>query len=75
MRRVRRRTIDELVYCVLIEYPRYIDIDSGEFVTAECMVGIIARQKLAASARPPPNRAVRRLDKIANVVRGLGYAP
>jgi len=75
VRRVRRRTIDELVYCVLIEYPRYIDIDSGEFVTAECMVGIIARQKLAASARPPPNRAVRRLDKIANVVRGLGYAP
>jgi len=75
VRRVRRRTIDELVYCVLIEYPRYVDIDSGEFVTAECMVGIIARQKLSASARPPPNRAVRRIDKIANVVRGLGYAP
>jgi len=75
VRRVRRRTIDELVNCVLIEYPRYLHIDSGEFVTAETMVDIIARQRDAAAAAAAPGRASRRLAKLLNVVRGLTYAP
>jgi len=32
-RRTRRRTLDELVYLSLIAYPRYVDIETGEFTT------------------------------------------
>lgn len=37
-RRVRQRTLEELVYCVLIEYPRYVDFETGEFITPEDLV-------------------------------------
>jgi len=44
-RRCRRRTLEELIYLALVKYPRYVDIESGEFVSAEQMVSAIQRQK------------------------------
>lgn len=76
-RRTRRRTLDELVFLTLVVYPRYVDIGSGEFVTAEDMVRIIEQRKSglandAATRRLWPGR---QLDKAVNIVRGLRYAP
>ena len=73
-RRRRRRTLDELVYLALIEYPRYVHIDSGEFVTAETMVSIIEADRARAAARPA-RWGGRPLLKLSNIVKGLSYAP
>ena len=73
-RRTRRRTLDELVYLSLIAYPRYVDIDTGEFTTPEDLVRTIishrAMNKKIASGWP-----ARKIKKLANIVRGLRYAP
>lgn len=74
-RRGRVRTLDELVYLALIVYPVYVDIDSGEFVRAEDMVSIMERQgqQLEAVSETPWGSGT--WNKIANIVRGLRYAP
>lgn len=76
-RRTRRRTLDELVHLTLIEYPRYVDIASGEFVTAEDMIDIVGRQGRESMSRDDrgAKRSVRTLDKALNIYRGLRYAP
>ena len=73
-RRTRRRTLDELVYLALVEYPRYVDIDSGEFVAAETMVSIIESQRERAGHRSG-SRVGRSLRKLSNIVKGMSYAP
>jgi capsular polysaccharide export protein len=75
-RRSRRRSIDELVYLTLVEYPRYVDIASGEFVSAEQMVRGIQRQKertLNNNENQWPGK--QQLNKVVNIVKGLRYAP
>lgn len=75
-RRSRRRNIDELVYLTLVEYPRYVDIASGEFVSAEQMVRAIQRQKertLNNNENQWPGK--QQLNKVVNIVKGLRYAP
>jgi capsular polysaccharide export protein len=75
-RRSRRRSLDELVYLTLVEYPRYVDIASGEFVSAEQMVRAIQRQKertLNNNENQWPGK--QQLNKVVNIVKGLRYAP
>ena len=75
-RRTRRRTLDELVFLTLVVYPRYLDIDSGEFVTAESMVRIIEdRKAVTDDAATGGGWTGRQLGRAMNVVRGLRYAP
>jgi len=76
-RRSRARTLDELVYLTLIVYPRYLDIASGEFITAEDMIATIERQKLEAMNKNNNKTgwSGRQLNKLVNVVKGLRYAP
>ncbi len=73
-RRVRRRTLDELVYLCMIKYPRYLDVVSGEFVSPEDLVEIIKSQR--DMKKQNSNGWVgRQLKKAVNIVRGLRYAP
>ncbi len=72
-RRQRRRTLDELVYLTLIEYPRYLDIDSGEFMTAEMMVARLEKQRSEANAQTVWMQ--RQMTKVVNLVKGCRYAP
>jgi len=65
-RRKRRRTLDELVYMTLIEYPRYVDIASGDFITPELMVARLEQQKSDVGA--PPQWLQRQLTKVVNIV-------
>lgn len=74
-RRSRRRTLDELVYLALIKYPRYVDIASGEFVSAEQMVRAIQRQKEQILRSNENSWSGKQLNKVVNIVKGLRYAP
>ncbi|MFK7854347.1 MAG: capsular polysaccharide biosynthesis protein [Granulosicoccus sp.] len=71
-RRNRTRTLDELVFLSLIAYPRYLDVSSGEFVTAEQQV-----EQLIAATQPEKvnvNR-FRWARKLRNVGSALMYKP
>ncbi len=73
-RRVRERTLDELVYLTLIVYARYVDIGTGEFISPEDRVLALRRESRTTGAvrRRTPGA---RLGKLANMVKGLRYAP
>lgn len=75
-RRVRRRTLDELVYMTLIEYPTYVDIETGEFMTPEDLVFTLnSQRKMNKNNNKPSSWPVRQLGKVVNIGRGLRYAP
>ena len=74
VRRGRRRTLDELVYLSLIAYPRYVDIETGEFTTPEDLVQTIISQQ-AMNRKISDGWSARTLNKAVNIVRGLRYAP
>lgn len=74
-RRARHRTLDELVYLVLLKYPRYVDIATGEFVTAEQMVRAIQRQKEQALQKNETTWSGKQVHKVVNIIKGLRYAP
>lgn len=74
-RRQRLRTLEELIYLALIEYPRYLDIGSGEFVPIETFVDSIQQQQQAVTDPVEPSWGQRQLYKLGNIVSGLNYAP
>ncbi len=74
-RRSRQRTLDELIFLTLVKYPRYVDIASGEFVSAEQMVRAIQRQKEQALNNNENSWSGRQVRKVVNIVKGLSYAP
>lgn len=74
-RRSRQRTLDELVYLVLLKYPRYVDIATGEFVSAEQMVRAIQRQKEQALKKNDDSWSGKHVNKVVNIIKGLRYAP
>jgi len=71
--RRRRRTLEELVYCTLIAYPRYMDIETGEFTTPENMIHRIKNNQMNSNNKQ--NWSRRQLRKLINVYKGLSYAP
>ena len=72
-RRVRQRTLEELVYCVLIEYPRYVDFDTGEFIAPEDLVVSLGGK--GSMKNKNMTWASRQVLKLKNVYKGLAYAP
>jgi len=66
--------LDELVYLSLIAYPRYVDIETGEFTTPEDLVQTIISQQ-AMNRKISDGWSARTLNKAVNIVRGLRYAP
>ncbi|MGA6925118.1 MAG: capsular polysaccharide biosynthesis protein, partial [Desulfosarcina sp.] len=46
-RRLKRRSIDELLYCALVLYPRYYDWEAGMFVSVEDAIQSILRARTA----------------------------
>jgi len=71
-RRKRSRTLDELVFMALIEYPRYLDVASGEFMLPETMVTRLENEQL--EARASTYWMQRQVTKVVNMVKGCRYA-
>lgn len=71
--RRKQRTLEELVYCSLIAYPRYMDISTGEFTTPENIVFKIKSNQMNTNNNP--NWSRRQVRKLINVCKGLSYAP
>lgn len=72
-RRTRRRTLDELVYLTLIEYPRYLDVQSGEFMSPEMMLSRLEEHRSVANDEV--HWMQRQMTKVANLVKGCRYEP
>jgi capsular polysaccharide export protein len=70
-RRQRRLSLDELVYFSLIVYPRYLDIPTGEFITAEQRVELQNSHRHSQSEQSLP----RPLYKLRNILSALLYKP
>lgn len=68
-RRNRCRSLDELVFLTLIEYPRYLHLSTGEFISAETQVRLIRDQ--AKHVQQLPFKWIR---KIKNISQALLYA-
>ena len=71
IRRTRKRSLDELVYLTLVAYPRYLHVESGEFITPEQQV-----QHLSEQARVPGKvlDTPRWINKLDNIIKSLRYA-
>ena len=70
-RRTRKRSLDELVYLTLVAYPRYLHVESGEFITPEQQVQHLSTQTNVASMTLNTPRWISKLD---NIVKSLRYA-
>ena len=70
--RTNTRSLEELVYFVLIAYPRYMDMDTGEFATPEDIVETIRSRQMKNKTM---NWSDRQINKLVNVFKGLIYAP
>ncbi|MFK7889188.1 MAG: capsular polysaccharide biosynthesis protein [Granulosicoccus sp.] len=69
-RRNRNLTIDELVYLTLIEYPRYLHLPSGEFISPEMQVQLIREDSEQLQSRA---HSVRWFHKMKNIGKALRY--
>ncbi|MDB3936286.1 hypothetical protein N9383_06155, partial [Granulosicoccus sp.] len=70
-RRTRKRSLDELVFLTLIAYPRYLHVESGEFITPEQQVQHLSRQANVPGLTLDTPRWINKLD---NIVKSLRYA-
>ena len=68
-RRKRCRSLDELVFLTLIEYPRYLHLSTGEFISAETQVCLMRDQ--AMNVRQESFKWIR---KIKNISQAMLYA-
>jgi len=74
-RRSRQRTLDEMVYLTLISYPKYLDIESGEFIRPEDLVSLMAQQTGDSESRTVSvSRAPRLWRKAHNIVKAMRYS-
>ena len=73
-RRQRKLTLQELVYISYVEYPAYLDIESGEFTSVEKTIDALVEERLQSAG----SLTATGLEKYANIVRnirkGLTYA-
>lgn len=70
-RRVRTRTLDELVFFTLIKYPRYLHVETGEFITPEEQVKYLSSDHMNSASTLGRYRW---LSKLNNIVSSLRYA-
>ncbi|MBI2897123.1 MAG: capsular polysaccharide biosynthesis protein [Deltaproteobacteria bacterium] len=76
-RRTRRRTIDELVACALLRYPRYLDRRTGQFTTPEATIEALLAERVTDGTvhALDVSWARRQLRKVFHAYRGLVNAP
>lgn len=68
-RRSAKRTIDELLYICVAVYPRYADLESGEFVCVEQLI-----KKMSECQNPENEFLYRWIAKIRNIHTAITYS-
>ena len=73
-RRTRKRTLAELVYICYIEYPGYLDIESGEFTSVEKTVASIIEEREKQCHSITATGIKKYVNIVRNIRKGLTYA-
>ncbi len=73
-RRTRNRTLAELVYICYIEYPGYLDIESGEFTSVEKTVASIIEEREKQCHSITATGIKKYVNIVRNIKKGLTYA-
>lgn len=75
-RRTRERTLDELVACALIRYPRYLNRRTGRFTTPEVVIDQLTREREQSTGHVVKlSWPKRQLRKLVHIYRGVTDAP
>jgi len=74
-RRTATRTLEELVYATLIEYPTYLNPKTGEFTTALNAAKLLADPDFSYDARPAYIRMLAPLKRVYNYCIGRHMPP
>ncbi len=73
-RRNKKLTIQELVYISYILYPSYLDIESGEFTSAEKTVMSLVNQRNHTAGSLTAAGLEKYVNIVRNIKKGLTYA-
>ena len=73
-RRTRKRSLAELVYICYIEYPGYLDIESGEFTSVEKTIASIVEEREMQRHSITATGIKKYVNIVRNIKKGLTYA-
>lgn len=73
-RRTRKRTLAELVYICYIEYPGYLDLESGEFTSVEKTIASLVEEREMQSDSITTTGLKKYVNIVRNIRKGLTYA-
>ena len=73
-RRTRKRSLAELVYICYIEYPGYLDIESGEFTSVEKTIASLVVERQQQSGSITASGLKKYVNIVRNIRKGLTYA-
>jgi len=73
-RRTRKRSLAELVYICYIEYPGYLDIESGEFTSVEKTIASIVEEREMQCHSITATGIKKYVNIVRNIKKGLTYA-
>ncbi len=73
-RRTRKRTLAELVYLCYIEYPSYLDIESGEMTSVEKTIYALVKEREMNSGSITAKGLKKYVNIVRNIRKGLTYA-
>ncbi len=73
-RRTRKRTLAELVYICYIDYPSYLDIESGEMTSVEKTIDALVKERELNSGSITAKGLKKYVNIVRNIRKGLTYA-
>lgn len=73
-RRSKKLTIQELVYISYILYPSYLDVESGEFTSAEKTIESLLQERKRTVGSLTATGLEKYVNMVRNIKKGLTYA-
>lgn len=73
-RRTRTRSLEELVYICYIEYPGYLDLESGEFTSVEKTIASLVEERREQADPITASGLKKYVNIVRNIRKGLTYA-
>jgi capsular polysaccharide export protein len=73
-RRSKKLALQELVYISYIEYPSYLDIESGEFTSVEKTIAALLKERNGTASSLTAGGFGKYVNMVRNIKKGLTYA-